>query len=54
MPWNAGGSTDIGARVLAPPMEKILGAPMQIVNRGGAGSQVGVTDLANPRQTDTR
>jgi tripartite-type tricarboxylate transporter receptor subunit TctC len=47
VPWNAGGSTDIGARVLAVPMERILGAPQTIVNRGGAGSQIGVTELAN-------
>jgi tripartite-type tricarboxylate transporter receptor subunit TctC len=49
VPWNAGGSTDIGARVLAVPMERILGAPNTIVNRGGAGSQIGVTELANAR-----
>lgn len=46
VPWDAGGSTDIGARVLAPAMERILGTPMQIVNRGGAASQVGVTELS--------
>lgn len=49
VPWAAGGSTDIGARVLAPPMEKELGVPMQIVNRGGAASQIGVTELAKAK-----
>ncbi len=46
IPWPTGGSTDIGARVLAPPMEKALGTPITLVNKGGASSQVGVTDMA--------
>ncbi|HEX9016950.1 MAG TPA: tripartite tricarboxylate transporter substrate binding protein [Chloroflexota bacterium] len=46
IPWDAGGSTDVGFRLLAPLMEKTLGQPIQIVNKPGAGSQVGVADLA--------
>jgi tripartite-type tricarboxylate transporter receptor subunit TctC len=49
VPWAAGGSTDIGARVLAVPMERILGVPNTIVNRAGAASQIGVTELAKAR-----
>lgn len=44
--FPAGGSTDVGARLLAPLMEKSLGTPVQVVNRGGAGGQVGWTELA--------
>lgn len=40
-----GGSTDIGARVLAGIAEKMIGQPIVVVNKGGAGGQVGWTDL---------
>lgn len=49
IPWDAGGSTDVGFRLLAPLMEKTLGQPIQIVNKAGAGPQVGVADLANAK-----
>ena len=44
--FPAGGSTDIGARVVAALAEKQLGQPIVVVNKGGAGGQVGWTDLA--------
>lgn len=46
IPWPAGGPADAGARILAAPLEKDLGVPVQIVNVGGAGSQVGLAQLA--------
>jgi tripartite-type tricarboxylate transporter receptor subunit TctC len=49
VPWNAGGSTDVGFRIMAPVMERILGQTVNIVNRPGAGSQVGVAELARSR-----
>lgn len=49
IPWDAGGSTDVGFRLLAPLMEKTLGQPIEIVNRPGAGSQVGVSELARAK-----
>ncbi len=49
VPWDAGGSTDVGMRLLAPKMEKILGTTIDVVNRPGAGSQVGVTELAKAK-----
>jgi tripartite-type tricarboxylate transporter receptor subunit TctC len=47
--FPAGGSTDIGARVVAGIAEKILGQPIVVVNRGGAGGQVGWTELARAK-----
>lgn len=47
--YPAGGGADIGARVLAPLLEKELGTPVQVVNKAGAGSQVGVTDAVKSK-----
>ena len=44
-----GGSTDVGARVVASIAEKILGKPMVVLNKGGAGGQVGWTELARQK-----
>jgi tripartite-type tricarboxylate transporter receptor subunit TctC len=44
--FPAGGSTDVGARVVASIAEKQLGQPIVVVNKGGAGGQVGWTDMA--------
>jgi len=49
VPFAAGGGTDIAARLLASLMEKDLGVPVQIVNKPGAASQVGVTALATSK-----
>lgn len=46
VPYAAGGANDVGARMLAPLLEKELGSPVQVVNRPGAGGQVGTTALA--------
>lgn len=46
VPYAAGGATDVAARLLAGIIEKDLGAPMPVVNKPGAGSQVGVTELS--------
>ena len=47
--FPAGGSTDVGARVVASIAEKILGKPMVVINRGGAGGQVGWTEFARQK-----
>jgi tripartite-type tricarboxylate transporter receptor subunit TctC len=47
--FPAGGSTDIGARVLAAIGEKDLGQPIVVANKAGAGGQVGWTDLVRQR-----
>ncbi len=49
IPWDAGGSTDVGFRLLAPLMEKALGTQIELVNKPGAGAQVGVTELAKSK-----
>lgn len=49
VPFPAGGSTDVSARILAGLMEKELGTRVQVVNKAGAGSQVGITELARAK-----
>jgi tripartite-type tricarboxylate transporter receptor subunit TctC len=44
IPNAAGGGTDVAARLIAPVMEKDLGVPIAIVNRPGAGTQVGTSE----------
>src|SRR5438270_13755054 len=47
--YPPGGGTDIVARALAPYVEKYLGggAKIVVVNRAGAGGEVGFAALAN-------
>ncbi|MFA5026537.1 MAG: tripartite tricarboxylate transporter substrate binding protein [Candidatus Methylomirabilota bacterium] len=45
VPFAAGGSTDVGARLLAAEAEKLLGQPIVIVNKPGAGGWLGWRDL---------
>jgi tripartite-type tricarboxylate transporter receptor subunit TctC len=47
--YPAGGSTDVGARIVASIAEKALGQPIVVVNKGGAGGQVGWTELVRQR-----
>ncbi|WP_337997753.1 tripartite tricarboxylate transporter substrate binding protein [Oleispirillum naphthae] len=44
VPYSPGGSTDIIARGLAEPFQKITGQPLVIVNKSGGGSAVGLTE----------
>jgi tripartite-type tricarboxylate transporter receptor subunit TctC len=46
VPWAAGGSLDLSARLLAADLEKILGVPFMVVNKPGASGQVGATQIA--------
>ncbi|MGE0699977.1 MAG: Bug family tripartite tricarboxylate transporter substrate binding protein [Hyphomicrobiaceae bacterium] len=45
----AGGSTDVGARIVATIAEKLAGQPIVVVNKSGAGGQVGWTELARSK-----
>jgi tripartite-type tricarboxylate transporter receptor subunit TctC len=49
VPFAAGGSVDVSARLLAPLMEKELGTTVQVVNRAGAGSQLGINALVRAK-----
>ncbi|MCX5913484.1 MAG: tripartite tricarboxylate transporter substrate binding protein [Deltaproteobacteria bacterium] len=49
VPWAAGGGTDVGARILAAIAEKKVGQPIIVVNKVGAGSQLGMTELARAK-----
>lgn len=45
VPYAAGGVTDTGARLMAAALEKELSTSVQVVNKAGAASQLGLTDL---------
>ncbi len=45
----AGGPNDVAARLLAPLMQRELGTPVQVINRPGAGWQVGTTELTRSK-----
>ncbi|MSP74665.1 MAG: tripartite tricarboxylate transporter substrate binding protein [Rhodospirillaceae bacterium] len=47
--FPAGGSTDVGARILAAAAEKHLGQTITVVNKAGAGGQLGFTELARAK-----
>jgi tripartite-type tricarboxylate transporter receptor subunit TctC len=46
VPYAAGGVTDTGARLMAAGLEKELMTSVQVVNKPGAASQLGLTELA--------
>lgn len=47
--YAAGGGTDVGARILTPYVEKILGQPIVIVNKPGGGGWVCWSELASAK-----
>ncbi len=49
IPFPAGGATDIGTRMAVEGMKKELGISMQVVNKPGASSQVGMTELVRAK-----
>lgn len=49
VPYNAGGNTDIAARAVAPLLEKEFGIPVQVLNKPGAGGQVGITQITQAK-----
>ena len=49
VPTGAGGPTDTGARILAAVAEKKMGQPIVVVNKVGAGQQIGNTELVRAK-----
>ena len=49
VPYPPGGGNDIGARALAPLLERELGMSVVVQNRPGAGSQIGMAQVARAR-----
>ena len=47
--FPAGGSTDVAARIVAAIAEKALGQSIVVVNKGGAGGQIGWTELVRQK-----
>src|SRR3546814_819749 len=47
--YGAGGSTDVGARIVSAIAEKILGQTIVVTNRPGAGGQVGWTEFSRAK-----
>jgi tripartite-type tricarboxylate transporter receptor subunit TctC len=47
--YPAGGETDIGGRIAASIAEKDWGQSIIVVNKGGAGGQIGWTEMAKQR-----
>ena len=52
VPWAAGGSTDILARVLSEGLTQSLGQSVIVENRSGASGNIGTT-FCRPRQART-
>ena len=49
VPFPAGGGTDILARVIAKHMTTVLGKPVLVDNRGGAGGNLGIGAVARAK-----
>ncbi len=49
VPFSAGGSADVGFRLLGKEAEKYLGQPVVIVNKAGAGGTIGISAIASAK-----
>ena len=47
--YPPGGGTDVAARVMTSLLEKEMGMPVVVLNKGGAGGQIGFTEIARSR-----
>lgn len=46
VPFEAGGSTDVSARVVAKSLSEVLGQPVVVLNQPGAGGRIGTRRVA--------
>jgi tripartite-type tricarboxylate transporter receptor subunit TctC len=53
VPYPPGGPSDVSARPLLEPLSRILGQPVLIENRGGAGGSIGAQAVAQSRDGHT-
>ena len=44
IPWSAGGGTDVAGRILLPKLSKVLGVPIQAVNKPGGSGIIGTLE----------
>ncbi len=49
VPFAAGGSSDVGTRLVAAGLEQEMGVPVRVVNKPGASTQVGMTELVKSK-----
>jgi tripartite-type tricarboxylate transporter receptor subunit TctC len=49
VPFNAGGSTDMLARLLAPELSTRLGVPVIVENKAGGGGAIGMVEMINSK-----
>ncbi|HEY4252456.1 MAG TPA: tripartite tricarboxylate transporter substrate binding protein [Roseomonas sp.] len=49
VPYAPGGNTDVMARILSAPMSEVLGQPIVVENRAGAGGSVASLQMARTR-----
>jgi tripartite-type tricarboxylate transporter receptor subunit TctC len=49
VPFSPGGSTDVQTRIIADFMQKDLGTSIEVVDKPGAGSQVGLQAIASAK-----